>query len=113
MLGSVLSSVYRGHLDLTGVPGPAADAVRGSVFAGLAVADELKAPALAHSVRRAFVAGVDASLLASAGFALLGVALALAFMPGLGRNRHSAVRTASPDQDAPAGLTTPAPAGQE
>jgi len=85
VLGSVLSSTYRGHLDLTGVPGPAAGAVRGSVFAGLAVADQLRSPALVHSVRHAFVAGVDASLLASVAFALVGMALALAFMPGRAR----------------------------
>jgi EmrB/QacA subfamily drug resistance transporter len=96
VLGSVLSSSYRGRVDLTGVPGPAAGAVRGSVFAGLAVAGQLRSPALAHSVRHAFVAGVDASLLASVAFALVGMALALVFMPGLGRSRRTAPLPVAP-----------------
>ncbi len=95
VLGSVLSSVYRGRLDLTGVPGPATGAVRGSVFAGLAVASQLRSPALEHTVRHAFVAGVDASLLASVGFALAGAALALVFLPGVGRARQAAAHPAT------------------
>jgi EmrB/QacA subfamily drug resistance transporter len=108
VLGSVLSSVYRGHLDLTGVPGPAAGAARGSVFAGLAVAHQLESPALAHTVRHAFVAGVDASLLASVVFALVGLALALAFMPGVGRSRRAAADLAAASGGATASAVTPA-----
>ena len=81
VLGSVLSSVYRGHLALVGVPAPAAGAVRSSVFAGLAVADKLRAPALTVSVRSAFVRGMDAALLVSVGFAVAGSVLALVFLP--------------------------------
>jgi EmrB/QacA subfamily drug resistance transporter len=81
ILGSVLASAYRSHLPLAGLSGPAASAVHGSVFAGLAVAEKLGSPALAVSVRSAFVSGMDAALLVSVGFALAGSVLALALLP--------------------------------
>jgi EmrB/QacA subfamily drug resistance transporter len=87
VLGSVLASSYRSHLALPGLPGPAVSAVRGSVFAGLAVAAKLGSPALVVSVRGAFVKGMDAALLVSVGFALAGSVLALAFLPAR-RNVH-------------------------
>jgi hypothetical protein len=91
ILGSVLSSVYRSHLTLAGLHGPAASAVRGSVFAGLAVAGKLGSPALAVSVRSAFVRGMDAALLASVGFALVGGVLALAFLPARSARQSEAL----------------------
>ena len=100
VLGSILSSAYRGSLHLPALPGPAAGAVRGSVFAGLAVAGKLGSPALAESVRSAFVRGMDAALLVSVGFALVGSVLALVFLPA-----HSA----PPESEAVAG----APAGHD
>jgi EmrB/QacA subfamily drug resistance transporter len=99
VLGSVLSSVYRSHLPLAGLQGPAASAVRGSVFAGLAVAGKLGSPALAVSVRSAFVRGMDAALLASVGFALVGGILALAFLPA-----HSARRESDAIEGVPADI---------
>lgn len=73
ILGSVLATVYRGQV-------PAA--ARSSVFAGLAVAARLHSPELLASVRTAFVDGMDVALLLSAGIALAGMLLALAFVPG-------------------------------
>lgn len=80
-LGSVLSTVYRDRVDVTGLPGPAADVVREGVAGGLGIAQELGVPALATSVRVAFVAGMDAMLLVNAGLAILGVILAGLMMP--------------------------------
>ena len=57
-------------------------AVKDSVFGGLAVAGQLRSAALAESVRSAFVQGMDVALLVSAGITLVGLLLALAFMPG-------------------------------
>jgi hypothetical protein len=81
ILGSVLSAVYLSRLDLAGLPAPAASAVRSSVFAGLAVARTTGSAALLDSVRSAFVHGIDAMLWVSAGLAVTGIVLALAFLP--------------------------------
>jgi len=81
ILGSVLASAYQSHLDLAALPGPAAGAVRSSVFAGLAVARKLGSPALLEQVRAAFVHGTDAMLWVSAGLAVAGTVLALLFLP--------------------------------
>jgi MFS transporter, DHA2 family, multidrug resistance protein len=81
VLGSVLLSGYRAHLNLGGLPAAAAGVVRSSVFAGLAVARRLGSVPLAAEVRSAFVHGIDAMLWASAGVAVAGVILALAFLP--------------------------------
>jgi len=82
ILGSMLASVYRSNVDVDGLPAPAASAVRDSVFAGIGLAGQLHSPALLDSVRAAFVDGMDAALLVSAGIALAGMLLALAFLPG-------------------------------
>jgi hypothetical protein len=81
ILGSVLSVAYHSQLDLAGLPAPAADAVRSSVFSGLAVARETGSAALLYSVRSAFVHGTDAMLWVSAGIGVAGIVLALAFLP--------------------------------
>ncbi len=81
IMGSVLHSVYRSHLALGAIPPAARSVVEGSVFGGLAVAGRLHSQQLTDSVRAAFVAGMDASLVASAGVAIAGLILALAFMP--------------------------------
>lgn len=81
IMGSVLHSVYRSHLALGALPPAARTLAEGSVFGGLAMAGRLHSPQLADSVRAAFVAGMDASLVASAGIAVAGLILALAFMP--------------------------------
>jgi predicted MFS family arabinose efflux permease len=82
ILGSVLVSGYQSQLNLAGVPPQVAGSVRQSIFAGVAVARQLHSHALLASVRHAFVHGMDAALLVSAGMAVLGILLALAFLPG-------------------------------
>jgi DHA2 family multidrug resistance protein-like MFS transporter len=81
ILGSVLSAGYLAHLSLSGLPAPAATAVRQSVFGGVAVAQQLHSAALLASVRAAFVHGMDRALLVSAGIALVGALLTVLFLP--------------------------------
>jgi DHA2 family multidrug resistance protein-like MFS transporter len=81
ILGSVLNSTYQGRLGTTGLPAGAAGAARQSVFAGVAAAHRLGSATLLDAVRQAFVAGMDASLVVAAGFALTGLVLALVFLP--------------------------------
>jgi MFS transporter, DHA2 family, multidrug resistance protein len=81
ILGSVVSAGYIAHLNLSGLSGPSASAVRQSVFGGVAVAQQLQSQSLLTSVRTAFVQGMDNSLLVSAGIALIGVILSLIFLP--------------------------------
>jgi EmrB/QacA subfamily drug resistance transporter len=80
VVGSVLATAYQSRLDLTGLP-DAAGAAKSSLFAGLAVADELGSPQLAAVVRAAFVHGLNAALVTSGGLAMLGLVLAVIFMP--------------------------------
>lgn len=81
VLGSVLSSAYLAHVNLTGLTRVAQATVRQSVFAGVAVAQRLHSTALLDSVRAAFVHGMDRALLVSTAIALVGALLALAFLP--------------------------------
>jgi MFS transporter, DHA2 family, multidrug resistance protein len=87
LLGSVLNTTYQAQLNLAGLPGQAADAVRSSVFAGIAVAQQLGSAALLDSVQRAFVAGVDQAALTTAGVTAAAALLATLFLP----NRRPAV----------------------
>ncbi len=81
ILGSVVSSAYLSRLQLAGLPPAAANAVRESVFGGVAMAQKLHSAALLDSVRAAFVHGLDVALLVSAGIAIAGIVLTLAFLP--------------------------------
>ena len=81
ILGSVLSAGYLAHISLSGLPGPAASAVRRSVFGGVVVAQQLHSAALLTSVRAAFVHGMDLALVVSAGIALVGALLTMIFLP--------------------------------
>jgi MFS transporter, DHA2 family, multidrug resistance protein len=81
ILGTVLSSAYRSHLNLAGLPPQAADAVRKSIAGGLAVARHAGSAALADTVRTAFVHAMDVMLWVCGGIALAAAVLALAFLP--------------------------------
>jgi EmrB/QacA subfamily drug resistance transporter len=74
VLGSLLQSTYRNHLDVRGLPGPAADAARSS----LALATRL-GPQVARSARAAFIDGLQYALLGGAA-AVLAAALAVALL---------------------------------
>jgi MFS transporter, DHA2 family, multidrug resistance protein len=81
ILGSTLSASYLAHLHLSDLPIPAAAAVRESIFAAVAVAQKLGSAALLHSVRVAFVHGMDVALVVSSIFAIIGAVLAVVFLP--------------------------------
>ena len=81
VLGTVLASVYRSHLVVTGLPAAAAAAAKSSVVAGVAVAHALGSAALLDSVRHAFVQGMDTMLWVCGGIALASAILALIFLP--------------------------------
>jgi DHA2 family multidrug resistance protein-like MFS transporter len=80
VLGTVLASVYRSHLVVTGLPAAAA-AAKSSVVAGVAVAHALGSAALLDSARSAFVQGMDTMLWVCGGIALASAILALLFLP--------------------------------
>lgn len=82
ILGSVLSSAYQSQLNLAGLPPMVANAVKTSLFGGLAVAQRLGSAPLLASVRTAFVHGMDVSLVVAAGIAAAGLVLTLVFLPG-------------------------------
>ncbi len=81
ILGTVLNSVYRDRVDVTGLPGPVADAARDSASGAIAVAARAGLPGLADSARGAFADAMDATLWTSAGVALLALALTVALLP--------------------------------
>ncbi len=81
VLGTVLDSVYRGHLTVTHLPAAAATAAKSSVVAGVGVAHALASAGLLDSVRHAFVQGMDTMLWACGGIALVSAILALIFLP--------------------------------
>jgi MFS transporter, DHA2 family, multidrug resistance protein len=81
VLGTVLNSVYRSHLIVTGLPAATAAAARNSVVAGVQVAHALRSVALLGSARSSFVHGLDTMLWACGGIALVSAVLALLFLP--------------------------------
>jgi MFS transporter, DHA2 family, multidrug resistance protein len=81
LLGTVLNAAYHSRLDLAGLPGPAAEAVRRGVSSGVAVAQQIGSEPLLVSVRSAFVHAMDTTLWVCGGVAALAIALTLAFLP--------------------------------
>ncbi len=102
IMGSVLHSTYQSHLRLAGLPPEATDAVKRSVFGGVAVAQRLGSASLLAAVRDAFVDGLAAALVTSSGIALLGIVLALAFLPqrvvGMSGRRAAGVESRHEDE---------------
>jgi EmrB/QacA subfamily drug resistance transporter len=81
VLGTVLNSVYRSHLHLTGRSAAVTAAVRSGVGPGIEAARRLASAPLLATVRVAFVHGMDVMLWACGGIALASALLALAFLP--------------------------------
>ncbi|MFC8957577.1 MFS transporter [Streptomyces sp. NPDC057101] len=93
VLSSVLASVYRSDLDVTGLPAPAAEQARSSLAAAYALRD----PAVVTQARDAFTSAMHAALLTGAGAALLGaltVALLLRRTVGTPRGDTEGPRSA-------------------
>lgn len=88
VLGSLLSSAYRGAMDgaqaTQALPGPMRDLVRDSLAKATAVSAQIGgAPggALLKAAQEAFVDAMGRSALVAAGVAVLGAVVALAFLP--------------------------------
>jgi MFS transporter, DHA2 family, multidrug resistance protein len=81
VLGTVLGSVYRAHLNVAGLPAAAAAAAKSSVVGGVGVAHALGSAAFLEEVRTAFVHGVDTMMWVCGGIALGCAILALIFLP--------------------------------
>ena len=81
VLGTVLATVYRSKLQLSGVPAAAEHAIRASVAGGVATARATGSQALLEGVRVAYVHGLDVMLWACSGIAIVSALLALAFLP--------------------------------
>src|SRR6266498_1176060 len=81
VLGTVLNSVYRGGIRVTGLPAAAAAAARSSVAGGVAVAHAAGSAPLLHAVGVAYVHGMDVMLWVCAAIALASAVLGLVFLP--------------------------------
>jgi MFS transporter, DHA2 family, multidrug resistance protein len=81
VLGTVLATVYRGGLHLSGDSAKATAAIKSSVAAGVATAKAARSSSLLDLVRTAYVHGLDDMLWVCAGIALASALLALAFLP--------------------------------
>lgn len=95
VLGSVLASVFRERLDVTGLPERAADAAGESVIAAHMVAERTGAAELVASANSSYVHAMALALLVCGVASLVAALLAAAFLPG-----DPAVRSeesASPD----------------
>ncbi|MER7787491.1 MFS transporter [Streptomyces sp. NPDC097640] len=94
LLGSLLASAYQDRLDTTGLPPGAAGIADDSVIAARLLAERLHSPELAASADRAFVHGMDLTLLVTAAVSLVAAALTARFMPG--RATHDGQTTEAP-----------------
>jgi MFS transporter, DHA2 family, multidrug resistance protein len=81
VLGTVLNSVYRSKLILTGLPADVMVAARSSVGTGVAVALHLRSPLLLAAVHAAYASGVDVMLWVCAAIAIAAAVLATLFLP--------------------------------
>jgi EmrB/QacA subfamily drug resistance transporter len=77
ILGTVLNSAYRDHLDVTGLPPAVAAAARDSASGAVAIGS----PSLVRSAREAFVHGMNATLWTCCAVAALGLVLTVVFLP--------------------------------
>jgi EmrB/QacA subfamily drug resistance transporter len=81
VLGTVLGSGYRSQAHTGHLPAALAQTVHDSVAAGIEVAHQLHDDALVHTVRAAFVHGMDLTLIVSGALVLAGAILATLFFP--------------------------------
>ena len=109
ILGSILSSAYRSGLQAVVVPAGLAATVRDSVSEGVAVAHKLASVALFDTVRAAFVHAMDVMLVVCTAIAVVGIVLALVFLP----KRAEPAEVAEPSAATPAGVGTGAATGPE
>ncbi|MFI1585399.1 hypothetical protein [Embleya sp. NPDC020630] len=84
IVGSVALTGYRDRLRVPDLSAADLHTARSGVFGGAEVAGRVGSAPMAASVRGAFVHGMDLALLVSGGVAVLGLIVALVFMPGAG-----------------------------
>jgi MFS transporter, DHA2 family, multidrug resistance protein len=106
VLGTVLATVYRSHLDLAGLPAAATDAIRKSVAAGVATAQAAGSHQLLDTVRLAYVHGLDVMLWVCSGIAIVSALLALAFLPSRPAPQSVQASAADDATGAPSGAAT-------
>ena len=95
LLGSLLASVFRDRLDVTGLPEGAADTARESVVAAHIVGDRAGAADLVTSANSAYVHGMGLVLLVCGIASLVAALLAGAFLP----NTESSTRSSTGSRD--------------
>ncbi|RFU86970.1 MFS transporter [Streptomyces triticagri] len=102
LLGSLLAGVYADRLDTDGLPAAAAATADDSVVAGHLVAERLDLPALADAADRAFLDGMNLTLVVCGCAALVAAALVALFLPdsrtAAAGPAAGAERTVAPDQ---------------
>jgi MFS transporter, DHA2 family, multidrug resistance protein len=81
VLGTVLSTVYRGKLVTIGLPAAVGAAAKSSVGTGVAVALRIRSPQLLAAVHTAYAGGVDVMLWVCAAIAIAAAILAAVFLP--------------------------------
>ncbi|MBE6182982.1 DHA2 family efflux MFS transporter permease subunit [Heyndrickxia ginsengihumi] len=81
ILGTVINSSYRHHLNMKGLPSTVTEKVEQSVSAGVVIAKQLKFNRLLDSVQKAFIHGMDMMLIGCSGIAIIGCLLAFLFLP--------------------------------
>ncbi|MFF2780165.1 MFS transporter [Streptomyces sp. NPDC058052] len=103
VLGSVLSSVYRGEIEThLGVLPPALRTTAGeSLEATLAVAEKLGADSLVAPAHQAFLDAMHVTAWASAAIAAVGAVVVAAFLPGRARATGIPAQEAPDAQEAP------------
>jgi MFS family permease len=77
ILGTILGTYYRNHVDLSGLSKEAAEYVQRSVSSGVAVAQKFDSTVLLSSVRASFVTGMEMMLWVCGGAAALGMLLSV------------------------------------
>ncbi|MCC9709363.1 MFS transporter [Streptomyces sp. MNU76] len=98
LLGSLLAGVYRDRLDVTGLPGSAADTAGDSLVAAHLVAERAGAADLLTSANSSYVHGMGVVLLVCGGAALVATLLAAAFLPSAPTGRGAGnARDTGPD----------------
>ena len=88
VLGSLLASGYRGHMDsaVSALPAPAREMAQDSLPGAMAVAERLGDGRLAATAQDAFLSGMHSAALVAAAVALAGALVALVFMPSQERS---------------------------
>ena len=90
LLGSLLASIFRDRLDVTGLPAQAADTAGDSVIAAHLVAQKTGSADLLASADSAYVHGMSVILLVCGAAALVAALLAAAFLPGTPKTEETA-----------------------